>query len=89
MKLWKNKYANAGTVGQLVGLLLIIAIGILVFWAVSSNINTGSTEGIAVHANVNSTATTIFTLAPIVAIVAVAGLILAVVGKFGTGGGGL
>jgi uncharacterized membrane protein YphA (DoxX/SURF4 family) len=89
MKLWHNKNADARTVGSLVALLLVIAIGILVFWSISGSIVTGTTSGETVHADVNSTAGTIFTLAPIIAIVAVAGLILGVVSRFGAGGGGL
>ena len=89
MKLFEDEKANARTVGVLTAVLVVIIVGLTVFWLLSSNIRTGSTPGAAVHTQVNSTAGTVFALAPIVAIVLVASLILAYVARFGSGGGGV
>jgi uncharacterized membrane protein YjgN (DUF898 family) len=75
-------------VGVLVAVLVTIVIGLLVFTEISGSITIGSADGITAHANVNTTAQTVFTLAPIVAIVLVASLILGVVMTFGTRPGG-
>ena len=88
-QLMKDKLGNAAMVGGLVAILVVIVIGLLVFTEISGSINTGSADGIAAHANVNTTAQTVFTLAPIVAVVLVASIILAVVTGFGKSGGGM
>jgi len=87
MKLLKNKKAYAGMIAALVAVLVVISIGMLVFWTISNSIDTGAAAGATVHTNVNTTAQTVFGLAPIVAIVFVASVILAAVGAFGAGAG--
>lgn len=87
----KSKLANkaqASIVGGVVAVLVVIVIGILVFWSVSDSIEISSSTGVAVHSDVNDTAETIFGLAPIIAIVLIASIILGVVTGFGSGGKG-
>ena len=85
-----NTHANVGLVATIVAILVVIVIGLLVFTEISGSIITGTTEGATAHAAVNDTAETVFTLAPIVAIVLIASIILTVVTSFGgKGGGGL
>lgn len=84
-----DEKADARLVGGLVGLLILITIGILVFYEITSAVSINDATGVSVQADVNTTATTIFTLAPIVAIVLIASIILGVVTGFGKGGGGI
>lgn len=84
----ENKKADARMVGVLVAVLVTIVIGLLVFTEVSNSIDIAATDGQTAHANVNATAQTVFTLAPIVAIVLVASIILGVVMSFGGKPGG-
>ena len=85
-----NNKAQASIVGGVVAVLVVIVIGILVFWNVSDSIDIDSSTGVAVHSDVNDTAETIFGLAPIIAIVLIASIILGVVTGFGgKGSGGL
>lgn len=79
----KNKKASAGAVGTIIAILIVIVVGLLVYWNISSSIATGSTEGAIVHSSVNNTSQTVFTLAPIVAIVFIASIVLAYVARFG------
>lgn len=88
-KLVEDDHADARMVGMIVGILVVIVIGLLVFTEISNSIETGTTEGAVAHASVNTTAGTVFTLAPIVAIVLVASIILAVVTGFGGGKQGM
>ena len=83
----ENK-AQASIVGGVIAVLVVIVIGILVFWSVSDSIDISSSSGQTVHSDVNSTAETIFGLAPIIAIVLIASIILGVVTGFGSGGKG-
>ena len=83
----ENK-AQASLVGGIVAVLVVIVIGILVFWSVSDSIDISSSAGQTVHSDVNDTAETIFGLAPIIAIVLIASIILGVVTGFGSGGKG-
>jgi len=78
-------------VGVLVATLVVIVIGLLVYWQISEAVDITSTQGRTAWSNVNTTANTVFGLAPIVAIVLIASVILAAVMGFGAGkyGGGL
>ena len=85
-----NDHADVSIVGAIVGVLVVIVIGLLVYTEISGSISISSATGQTAHANVNSTASTVFTLAPIVAIVLIASVILATVTNFGgSGRGGL
>jgi hypothetical protein len=57
--------------------------GILVYYKIAGSINGMPAAGVTAAANVNTTANTVFQLMPIVAIVVIAGIILAVVMGFG------
>ena len=88
-KFLKNHEADARMVGILVAVLIVIVRGTLVFWEITGAIRLTSTQGIAVQSKVNETATTVFQLAPIIAIVMIASIILGIVTTFGKGGGGV
>jgi len=85
-----NKQGFAKVMGGMVALLVAIIIGVLVFYSVNDGITfTDSTVGSrAAWNNTNSTASTVWTLLPIVAIVLIASIILGVVTNFGGGKGG-
>ena len=76
-------------VGGLVALLLMIIVGILVYWETSDSITLGSADANTSRDGVNDMATTVFDLLPIVALVLVAGIIIGVIMGFGGGKGGL
>jgi len=79
--LLKHKEGNAAIVGGLVGILVVI-IGIFVYGEIAGSINVPD-AGVTPAANVNTTAGTVFGLAPIVAIVIIASMILGIVANFG------
>lgn len=72
-------------VGGLVALLLTIIIGVLVFWEVNDSITLSSADANASRDETTDMASTVFSLLPLVALVVVAGIILAVVMGFGGG----
>jgi heme/copper-type cytochrome/quinol oxidase subunit 2 len=85
--------AFAKAMGGMIALLVAIIIGVLVYYSVVggftvSSATYGSDASDAMNGT-NDTAETVFTLLPIVGIVMIAGLILAVVSRFGGGGGGV
>lgn len=75
-------------VGGLVALLLVIIIGVMIFWQVNDSIVLSNDEANTSRDAVTDMASTVFALLPIVALVIVAGIILAVVMGFGGGKGG-
>lgn len=82
--------AIARAIGGLVALLVAIIIGVMVFYEVNESIlftGVASTHYSTTWATVNSTASTVWTMAPIVAIVAIAGIVLAVIMTFGSAPG--
>jgi ABC-type phosphate transport system permease subunit len=92
MKLIKDKHGFAQQMGMMIGLLVAIIIGVLVFYSVNSGIqfsDSGTVASRAAWNNTNSTASTVWTLLPIVAIVMIASIILAVVMGFGGKPGGM
>jgi len=83
--------AIARVIGGLVALLVGIIIGVMVFYEVNESIlftGVASTHYSTTWASINSTASTVWTMAPIVAIVGIAGIILAVIVGFGRSPGG-
>ena len=82
-----NDNAYAGMVGAVIAVLVSIIVGILVYYKIAGSINGLPAAGVTAAANVNTTANTVFTLAPIVGIVMIAGIILAIVTNFGRGSG--
>jgi len=89
MKFFKkmDDHAYAGMVGAVVAVLVSIIVGILVYYKIAGSISPVGipAAGLAAMGNVNTTANTVFTLSPIVAIVMIAGIILAIVSNFGKG----
>lgn len=94
MKLWRNQEGDAQMIGVVVALMVSIIVGVLIWY----KINTSMYSAILVSGKnqaainttwntVNATANTIWTLFPIVAIVIIAGIILAIVTNFGRGSG--
>ena len=74
-------------VGGLVALLLMIIVGIMVFWEVSDSIELDSTEANDSKNETTDMASTVFGLLPIIALVVVASIIIGVIIGFGGGGG--
>jgi hypothetical protein len=81
-------------IGAVVALLVSILVGILVYYKVANSAYNGignsdlSSGGKLARTAINQTNTssgTVFTLAPIVGIVLIAGIILAIVTRFGQG----
>lgn len=85
--IWNDTKADAKMVGAIVALLVVITIGLLVYYEIAGSIAINNASGVTAAAAVNTTANTVFTLAPIVAIVLIASLILFYVTRFGGGGG--
>ena len=79
----KNDGAFAAAVGGVIAILVSIIVGILVYYKIAGSVNGLPAAGVTAAANVNTTANTVFTLAPIVGIVMIAGIILGVVMGFG------
>ena len=94
-KLLSLRYDNnaiARAVGGLVALLVGIIVGVMVFYTINESIifsGVNSTHYSTAWAGINSTASTVWTMAPIVAIVAIAGVILGVIMTFGGAGRGM
>lgn len=80
--LCKNKAGYVGAIGGLVALLLTIIIGVLIFYEVADSIDLVG-AGYDAKNTTTDMAATVFSLLPIVALVIVAGIILAVVLGFG------
>jgi len=81
----ENKSGYAQAVGGLVALLIIIIVGIMVYWSISGGITLTSDTANTSRDNVNTTATTVFNLLPIIAIVVVGGILIGLVIAFGGG----
>jgi len=88
-KLIKNKAAYTKIVGGLVALLLMIIVGVLVFWETSDAIDLPNDDANTSKDTVTDMASTVFGLLPIVALVIVAGIIIAVIMGFGGGRKGI
>jgi hypothetical protein len=91
---WCIQEGSAQMIGVVVALLVSIAVGVMIWYqlnkAVFSAVIVPGKNMAAMNATyltVNTTANTIWTLFPIVAIVIVAGIILAIVMNFGRGTG--
>jgi len=81
----KNKLAYTGMVGGLVALLITIIVGIMVYWQLQGSFTLTTDSANTSRDGVNSMASTVFSLLPIIALVVVASIILAVVMGFGGG----
>jgi len=90
MKLFKNENGYAKVVGGLVALLITIIVGILVYWQISGSITLTTDAANTSRDNVNTTASTVFGLLPIIAIVVVGSILIGIVLSFaGRGKGGM
>lgn len=87
--LTKNKSGYVKVVGGLVALLIMIIIGVLVFWEVNDAITLSSSEANTSRNQTTSMASTVFGLLPLIALVVVAAIILGIVLAFGTGKAGV
>lgn len=91
MKLLRNKEGSAAMIGVVIAGLVSIIVGVMIWYKINTAIfaaGPGSMTGPRValnttYASVNTSANTIWTLFPIVAIVVIAGVILAIVMGFG------
>jgi len=81
----KHKTGYTQVVGSLVALLLMIIVGILVFWETSDSIDLSSAEANSSKNSTTDMATTVFDLLPIIALAVVASIIIGVIIGFGTG----
>jgi len=79
----KDKTAYTKIVGGLVALLLMIIIGVLVFWEVNDSITLSSNDANSSRNETTDMASTVFALLPIIALVVVASIIIGVVVGFG------
>ena len=86
--LLKNKHGNVGALGVVIAGLVAIVIGVLIWFKVdaamvSAGYSSLPSGGKAAWNSTNTTANTVWTLMPIIAIVVIAGIILAIVMNFG------
>jgi len=90
-KFRNDNRAYVKVVGTLVALLLTIIIGVLVFWEVSDAITLDTAKANESKNKTTDTASTVFGLLPIIALVVCASIILGVIlgfsGGLGRGGG--
>jgi len=87
--LTKNNSGYVKVVGGLVALLIMIIIGVLVFWEVNDAITLSSSSANTSRNQTTAMATTVFGLLPLIALVVVAAIILGIVLAFGTGKAGV
>lgn len=69
---------------MVLAVLVTILVGILIYYKVAGSMGIPS-AGAAAATAVNNTANSVFTLAPIIGIVMIAGIILGIVMRFGRG----
>lgn len=72
-------------VGGLVALLLVIIIGVMIFWEVADSITLTNSQANESKNATTAMATTVFGLLPLIALVVVAAIILGVILAFGSG----
>ena len=85
-KITTNRSGYAQVIGGIVALLLTIIIGVMVYWQISGAIPLTNDAANTSRNSTNTMATTVFNLLPIVALIVVAGVILAIVLGFGGSG---
>jgi len=84
----KDNSAYAQVVGGLVALLITIIVGIMVYWQISGSLTLPNDTANTSRDNVNSTASTVFGLLPIIAIVMVGAILIGIVMSFAGGKSG-
>ena len=90
-KLLQNNEGLAGMVIAVMALLVAIIIGVLVWYKIDAALVTSSWTSLPTGAktvwnNTNTTANSVWTLFPLVGLVLIAGVILFVIMRFGSGG---
>lgn len=85
-KICGDTSAYAQYVGAIVAVLVVILVGIVIFYKISGSLNGLPADGVVAAAGVNSSAATIFSLMPVIGLVLIAGIIIAAVTAFGGGG---
>lgn len=85
VKIKKDDAGYATMVGGLVALLITIIVGILVYWQISGGITLSTAAANTSRDNVNTMATTVFNLLPIIAIVVIGSIMIGLVVNFGRG----
>jgi len=83
--LLKDDNAWAQYVGAIVAILVVIVVGLVVYYKIAGSINGLPAAGVTAAANVNTTANSVFTLAPITALVLIAGVIIGAILMFAGG----
>jgi len=81
----KNRHGYAVMVGGLVALLITIIVGILVYWHISGSITLTTDAANTSRNTVNTTASTVFNLLPVIAIVVIGSIMIGLVINFGRG----
>ena len=85
-KLRESDNGFAAAIGGVSAVLISILIVIVIYWKMSLSVSDGMGVSVVAHRAMNatnSTATSVFTLAPIIGIVMIAGIILMIVTRFG------
>lgn len=81
----KAEDGYAALIGGVVAVLVTILVGVLVYYKIAGSMGITGTAAVAAAAGVNTTANTVFSLAPIIGIVMIASIVLAIVTNFGRG----
>ena len=91
ISLKSNDRGYAAVIGGIIAILLTILVCVMIYWKMAPAISDAAGTGalmVKAHSamnNTNTTSNSIFTLAPIVCIVLIAGVILGIVMRFGGG----
>ena len=83
--LLKDNNAWAQYIGAVVAVLVVCVVGLVVYYKIAGSINGLPAAGVTAAANVNTTANSVFTLAPITALVLIAGIIIGAIVMFAGG----
>ena len=83
--LLKDENGWAQYVGAVVAILVVCVVGLVVYYKIAASINGLPAAGVTAAANVNTTANSVFTLAPITALVLIAGIVIAAIIGFAGG----
>jgi len=81
----KDNNGWAQYIGAVVAVLVTIIVGLVVYYKIAGSINGLPSAGVTAAANVNTTANSVFTLAPITALVLIASIIIGAILMFAGG----
>lgn len=85
--LLKDNHGFAQYIGAVVAILVVIVVGLVVYYKIAGSINGLPAAGVTAAASVNTTANSVFTLAPITALVLIASIIIGAILMFAGGKG--